>query len=204
MQDQGERLISWTNPGLDMCGRFDFTWDEEVPAISRMLNLVKEKYPGAELPKGEISPSAEFPVLIRGADKADIAFMRWGMPGRGRPIINARSETANRLPLFRDAFEARRGVILTTGFYEWSHDGAKTKYQFRLPGSGVTYLAALYDDAGRYVILTEAANASMIGIHDRMPVILGGGEVLPWLRDGGFAREVLCRPGPILDKRQAG
>jgi len=181
-----------------MCGRFDFTWDEEVPAIRRMLDLTKEKYPGTALPRGEISPSTEFPVLVRGADKADIALLRWGMPGRNRTVINARAETADRLPMFRENLEARRGVILSTGFYEWSRGGEKVKYLFRLPGSRTLYLAALYDEMGRYVILTEAANASLAGVHDRMPVILGGGEVLSWLRDPDFAREALDRPGPEL------
>jgi len=187
-----------------MCGRFDFTWDEEVPAIRRMLDLTKERYPGAVLPRGEIFPSTEFPVLVRGTDKADIALLRWGMPGRNGTVINARAETADRLPMFREDLKARRGVILSTGFYEWSRGGENVKYLFRLPESRTLYLAALYDEMGRYVILTEAANASLAGVHDRMPVILGGGEVLPWLRDGGFAREVLDRPGPELFKQRIG
>ena len=70
--------------------------------------------------------------------------------------------------MFRENLEARRGVILSTGFYEWSRGGEKVKYLFRLPGSRTLYLAALYDEMGRYVILTEAANASLAGVHDRM------------------------------------
>lgn len=190
--------------GSDMCGRFDFTWDEEMPAVRRMLDLVKEKYPGAVLPRGEIFPSAEFPVLVRGTDKADVALLRWGMPGRNGTAINARAETADRISLFRGDFEARRGAVLSTGFYEWNHAGEKIKYLFTLPERRPLYLAALYDAEGRYVILTEAANASLAGVHDRMPVILGGGEVLPWLRDPDFARQVLRRPGPALDKRRIG
>jgi putative SOS response-associated peptidase YedK len=35
-------------------------------------------------------------------------------------MINARAETVATMPAFRDAFKARRGLILATGFYEWA------------------------------------------------------------------------------------
>jgi putative SOS response-associated peptidase YedK len=35
------------------------------------------------------------------------------------PHINARAETVDKLPMFREAFAKRRCLIPATGFYEW-------------------------------------------------------------------------------------
>lgn len=56
------------------------------------------------------------------------------------------------------------------------------------------YLAGLWNDfAGerKCVILTTAANGSMEGIHDRMPVVLRREELEAWVWDSGRATEML-------------
>ena len=79
-------------------------------------------------------------------------------------------------------------VIPTTGFYEWGPDktGKKRKYRFNFPGEEkALYLAGIWNEfAGerKYVILTTEANASMEGIHDRMPVMLARDDAEKWVR----------------------
>lgn len=104
--------------------------------------------------------------------------------------------------MFRRSLAATRCVIPSSGFFEWSHSGPKTKYRFNLPGSGVLYMAGLYQDFGgerRFVILTTAANDSMIEVHNRMPVVLKGAERGAWLNSEESAAEILNaeRPGLV-------
>lgn len=147
-------------------------------------------------------------------------------------IINARAETASEKPMFRKSLAARRCVIPSAGFFEWglisgagsadndagagiAADAAmlgirqgkpkKQKYLFRLPGEKVLYMAGLYNiypEGPRFVILTTAANASMIDVHDRMPLILSKDLIEDWLFDDGRVPE-LIRRSPILEKAAA-
>ena len=59
----------------------------------------------------------------------DLGRLRWGLvPGRwaekasGRPLINARAETLQSQPAFRESFAERRCLIPADGFYEWLTD----------------------------------------------------------------------------------
>ena len=105
--------------------------------------------------------------------------------------------------MFRSCLPARRCVIPSTGFLEWSHDANKVKYRFNLPGTGVLYMAGLYDEFGgerRFVILTTAANFSMLDVHDRMPVVLDEDAKGKWLEDTQRAMKLLRRVPPELTK----
>lgn len=184
-----------------MCGRFDFSWDEEQPAVRRMLALMRERWPQKDPPRGEICPGTPFPVLIEGGVRADVALLNWGIPGQSGLVINARAETVAQKPLFRECLRSRRGAVPATGFYEWNQ--TREKIRFFAPARRVLYLAALYDTDGRYAIVTQAANASAAPVHGRMPVILQVGELLPWLGDETYAAEVLRRPGPPLERERA-
>lgn len=79
------------------------------------------------------SPRTARPVLVLREGKVVPAVMGWGFPGMqgGRNVINARAETAEERPMFRDGVAARRCVVPATGFYEWDAD--KRRYLFRMP-----------------------------------------------------------------------
>lgn len=97
-------------------------------------------------------------------------------------------------------------MIPSTGFFEWSHDANKVKYRFNLPGTGVLYMAGLYNEFQgecRFVILTAAANFSMQDVHDRMPVVLDTNGKSRWLEDTQSAMELLCHVPPELVKEPA-
>ena len=188
-----------------MCGRIQLSWDIDHAAIQRMSELLHQRFPNESVAGGEVFPSSILPLIIAGADRPDVALMRWGFPmhGSGKLIINARSETAAAKPMFAESLHERRCVLLTTGFYEWSHNGQNSKYLFLLPDTPVLYLAGLfrpYEEEQRFVILTTNANDDMHEIHDRMPVIIGQSEIRPWLNDNAQAAKMLNRQGPHLTK----
>jgi putative SOS response-associated peptidase YedK len=127
--------------------------------------------------------------------------MKWGFAGfSGKPIINARSETALQKPMFQQAMLERRCLIPASGYYEWQKSGAeKTKYRFYLSG-GPMYFAGCYrqdknSPLANFVILTRQAVGGVEAIHERMPVIISKRQVEAWLCEGlsavGYAMEGL-------------
>ena len=132
--------------------------------------------------------------------------MVWGFPAwKGtRPIINARSETAAEKKTFQADLEKRRCVIPSTGYFEWNKE--KEKFIFRRPDSAAVYLAGIWNDYGgeqRFCILTRAAEQSIAGIHDRMPVILKPNELDLWIYDRAAAELLMRRDPPTLEYETA-
>ena len=61
----------------------------------------------------------------------------------------------------------------------------------------------LIDGRYRFVILTRAANESMIETHDRMPVIATEQEVRSYLSDYASAMKIMSSAAPRLTREQA-
>ena len=90
-------------------------------------------------PRYNIAPTQPVPMIRQHPKEPvrEMSLMRWGLipswakdsSGAAR-MINARSETAAKLPAFRDAMKSRRCLIPADGFYEWKRDG-KIKQPFR-------------------------------------------------------------------------
>jgi putative SOS response-associated peptidase YedK len=130
--------------------------------------------------------------------------MRWGFPGypdparparKPRPLINARAETAGRLPTWRGPLKSGRCLVPAAGFYEWSREGGgpARKWRFRAADGGRLFLAGLYRDnpaaaEGQapllFAVMTASAGPAMAGIHDRMPVCVPRQQFGRWLGDG--------------------
>lgn len=183
-----------------MCGRYCLYDDgnEELRAIFDRTE--------GNFKMGEVFPTDKAPVLIQQSGSVKPQAVVWGFPGfQGKGvIINARAETVMEKPMFRNSIQAKRCVIPSSGFFEWSHDGKKTKYQFNLPGSSVLYMAGLYqdyEDGRRFVILTEPANESMAAVHSRMPLVIPNNSLSVWLGSIGSAANLLQAPGPELVKK---
>lgn len=184
-----------------MCGRYtlaDGPTDEEFTWICEMIRKNNSEAP---IPTGEVAPSLRAPVLT---SPNTPALLTWGYPGiRGKGLlINARAETAENKPTFRQSVARRRCAVPCTGFFEW--DKSKHKYLFTLPSQPLFYLAGLYElfsGEPRFVILTTAANNSICDIHDRMPVILDGNKRERWLGDSTAASRILHGESPMLERR---
>lgn len=186
-----------------MCGRFLLSVDVEelleryravkgwsVPAGSdELYGLERASF----LPPAtrEIFPTNTVPIVTAGAPRR-LEQMYWGFtpPYAKGPIINARSETADIKPMFREALSIRRCIVPADAFFEWKKEGGrKLKMIIRNKERSILSLAGLYGEfpskegAPRlaFAILTTVPNPQMAEIHDRMPVILPEEAEVVWL-----------------------
>ena len=181
-----------------MCGRYQFT-AEQSTEILRIIQEVSRKYGADAWRPGELRPTDRAPVLVSEDQHIVPALYIWGFPMPGRPVINARAETAEEKPMFRDSIASSRCVVPSTGFFEW--DKEKRKHLFTLPGEDVLYMAGLYSVRGGkpcFCILTTGANESMREVHDRMPLVLTREQLSPWLTQEDAARSILRQRPPQL------
>ena len=184
-----------------MCGRFTLMTDEEYQDIADILRQIEQQQ-GEPIPRCDIYPTMFSPILFSENGPPQVRLLRWGYPGfQGKkPLINARAETAEIKPLFRESLKNGRCVVPSCGFYEWGRE--KQRYRFRIRETTGTYMAGLtriYNGEKRYVILTTAANESVQAIHHRMPVILRREEIHDWLTDPEQTLAFLLRVPPLLE-----
>ena len=182
-----------------MCGRY-FWKDEAEDAFLEdfpdLAGVVRR------LRAGDYTPGMSAAAIAAESGSGVRAeLLLWGFPGfdKGRLLINARSESVKDRPTFADSFAGRRCALPAAGFYEW--DKKKEKVIFTLPDRQILYLAGIYRPYGaenRFVVLTREANASMEPVHDRMPLILSGEEVVPWVSDAAKAGDILTKELPML------
>ncbi|MGI6084103.1 MAG: SOS response-associated peptidase [Acetivibrionales bacterium] len=194
-----------------MCGRF-YVPEEDIDDFAGLVNKIEK-----ELLKkaGEIFPGNYAPVITpkhtSNSNTNNVHAIKWGFPGfKGKPVINARSETVRNKPMFMLPFLKRRCLIPARGFYEWKsteNSQKRIKHIISLFDSGMMYLAGIYwffkDREGSrtpcFVILTTQANEDIKEIHDRMPVIIKDKDKDAWLSENSDINtiETLLKP---LDK----
>ena len=192
-----------------MCGRY-YVDDDTAREIEKLVRQVDEKMRGkaeacrVEIATKDIHPTEIVPILTSSESGLECRWQKWGFPGfqKGKVIFNARSESAMKKPMFRDAVLHRRAVIPAAWFYEW--DRNKQKHTFSRRDGDALFMAGCYrkyEDGDRFVILTTEANASMEPVHDRMPLILERAEVVDWLFEDDTAEELLRKISPLLERR---
>ena len=183
-----------------MCARYRV--DIDIETIKEIFAEIERRYPGVVMSTGEIFPTNIVPVITPdGPAPAKWGFKRFD--GKGN-IINARAETAEEKPSFRNAFKRQRCVVPAAGFFEWTKDKQKIKCLFELPDEQLLYMAGLYEYFENdlcMVVLTHPANESVLGVHERMPVILTGDQLALWLNETDEARRIIEMTSPPLVKR---
>jgi putative SOS response-associated peptidase YedK len=186
-----------------MCGRFTLT-DPDPLRLRRRFNL-SESVEVDERPRFNIAPTDPVLAIRENGGGRSVGRLRWGlMPGRWaeghRSLINARAETIERQPAFRESFRERRCLIPADGFYEWRTDenGKQPVWISRADGELYAFAgvwAAVPGRSGRPVhscaIVTCEPNGLMRPIHDRMPVILAPEAEPAWLSADARSRELL-------------
>lgn len=192
-----------------MCGRFTnkLTWAE----IVALYKLAMQAPPHNMPPRYNICPTDPVDVVTEHDGRRDFVRMRWGLIPRwwNKPLkeakiatFNARAETVETKPFFRDAFKRTRCLIPVSGYFEWqtTPTGKQPWYFTARDGSPTLTIAGLWDQwrdraTGETIksctmIITEP-NAFVAEVHDPMPVLLGEKDFAAWLNGSagvGFLR----------------
>jgi putative SOS response-associated peptidase YedK len=164
-------------------------------------------------PRYNVCPTDPIDVVTEQDGKRDFVRMRWGLVPRwwSKPLkelraatFNARAETVETKPFFRDAFKRTRCLIPMSGYYEWQNmpSGKQPWYFTAHEGSTLT-AAGLWDEwknretgepmRSCAMIITEP-NGFAAQIHDRMPAFLTEAQFAPWL--SGEAGAGILKPAP--------
>ncbi len=185
-----------------MCGRY-YVDDETAREIEKLVRQVDEKLHSG---KKDIHPTEKALIIKAGQDAPVAEQMNWGFPnyiGKG-VIFNAKCETVKEKRMFADSVGSRRLVIPARGFYEW--DKHKDKVTFKDPDDKILYMVGIwkpYEEGGRFVILTTAANASVLKTHERMPLILDENEVSYWIMDSNSVDDLIHKvPRTLLSIKE--
>jgi putative SOS response-associated peptidase YedK len=180
-----------------VCGRY---------RLSRRKQLVEKYFDSAGEddwnPRYKVAPTQPVPIIRQNPKVArrELSLVRWGLlpswskdSSAAAGMINARAETAETKPAFRDALRFRRCLIPADGFYEWKRLGKeKQPYCFEVNEGVLFAFAGIWEkwkDAGGKLletcsILTTNPNAVTSAVHDRMPVILNPENYDVWLDPG--------------------
>jgi putative SOS response-associated peptidase YedK len=204
-----------------MCGRYassrkpeDLAEEFEIDQAS-----VKETVTEPLAPDFNVAPTKEVYAVVErprdaGGDgeeaERQLRTLRWGLvpfwakdPKIGNRMINARMETVDEKPAFRQAFAKRRCLLPADGYFEWypteqkGKSGKPLKQPFYIhPADGsVMAMAGLYeiwkdptreeDDPKRFLwtctVLTTTAEDVAGQIHDRMPLLVEKERYEAWL-----------------------
>jgi putative SOS response-associated peptidase YedK len=180
-----------------MCGRFTLTWDE-WRRVADTLSIDDEGDAASSYrPRFNIAPTDQHFIITSEFERRKAQRARWGLINRwasdntrASQCINAKAETLEERASFREAFQQRRCVVPSDGFFEWV--GLKSKRQplwIHPRGDGLMLFAGLYESwyparnqpEVTFTILTCAAKATVAAIHNRMPVILDEGGAEDWM-----------------------
>jgi putative SOS response-associated peptidase YedK len=203
-----------------VCGRFGLFVTPEV--LEEYFSL-PDLGAGAPSPRYNLTPGQAVAAVRDHDGRRQLATLQWGLvpfwakeASIGRRLINARLDGVAAKPAFREAWQRRRCLIPASGFYEWSEprDGRKRPYFIRPRVEPLLALAGLWErwrtPAGEQletcVIVTTDANAQLVDIHDRMPLLIPRDAQALWLDPKSSFDDVqkLAERPSTLDARPVG
>jgi putative SOS response-associated peptidase YedK len=192
-----------------MCGRYTLT--AEPAAIQQAFDLTT--LPSELAPRYNIAPTQPVPIITSDNPHA-LTIVQWGLvpswskdPSVASKLINARAETLDEKPSFKQAFKRRRCLIPADGFFEWRSDNGKKRPQFIYVGEREVFaFAGLWDTwhspdgsvLQSCTIITTEPNDLIRTLHHRMAVILNQADYRTWLAPDaeGVALKALLQPYP--------
>jgi putative SOS response-associated peptidase YedK len=175
-----------------MCGRFVITSSPE--ALRRLFGYQEQP----NLPaRYNIAPTQPVPVVLAERGGRKFMLMRWGFlpawakdPKKFGLVINARSESVQEKPAFKNAIRRRRCLIPADGYYEWHDVGARKRPLFVYPAKGgpigfaalwETWIGPNGEEVDTVAIVTTAASVDLASFHPRMPATIAPDAFELWL-----------------------
>ncbi len=177
-----------------MCGRFALSANagniEKLMPELRINTEIISRY--------NIAPSQNIYAIINN-EQTELTELQWGLipswakdESIGNKIINARRETLNEKPAFKQLIKRKRCLIPASGYYEWRKEGRggnKQPYFIKVKNEGLITIAGLWDEwlspTGDIVrtaaLITRPALNTIEFIHDRMPAIINNYFRKQWL-----------------------
>ena len=172
-----------------MCTRY--TVKDVAPKLKERFGIDIDPLPIGD--KGyNLAPTDAAPTIL---DRADHRFtlLEWGFglptdTGAMKPVVNARMETADSKPLFRDSFFEQHCLVPAGGYFEWEKQGA-ARMPWRITrNDGEPFaFAGIWRKEKRakstlvFTVLTAPAHPDLAWLHDRMPIILPPNYERDWL-----------------------
>jgi putative SOS response-associated peptidase YedK len=175
-----------------MCGRFVIT--SPPAALRQVFGYVEQpNFP----PRYNIAPTQPVPVVILENGGRHFHLMRWGLvpawvkePRKFTLLFNARSETVQEKPAFKNAIKRRRCLVPADGYYEWQDDGGRKRPYFihrrdgrpvGFAGLAETWMGPNGEEVDSVAIVTAPASADLAALHHRVPVTIAPGDFERWL-----------------------
>ena len=194
-----------------MCGRITLRRPERV-----RLERLDTRPLFESLPRHNIAPTQKLWAITESNEERSLSLLQWGLiPSWSKKptgFINARAETLEAKPSFREAFERRRCLIPADGFYEWEKLGkGKQPHFFQMKNGAPFFFAGIWDEwrvngsaITTCAIITTTPNKLLATIHDRMPVIVPSDGVDSWLRSNSKLPELRELLSPFSDSEMEG
>lgn len=186
-----------------MCAKCDILDEDEIAEVIRQIEagLPIELLANPHDARHQAHPKSKAPLIVptfdTGAKERVLApgsltarVLTWGFEESWKPgvVFNTRIESAGK-PTWRDSMEHRRCVIPVSAFFETHREETclspstgkpvKRSYEFRVPGHDVTLIGCIWKGE-RFSMVTAEANADMMPIHPRMPLVMRPEELSLW------------------------
>ena len=177
-------------------------------------------------PRLNLAPTQDAVVAVQASGDVRLEEMRWGMippwardKSIGAKLANARAETIDEKPSFRQPFRRQRCLLPVDGYYEWeSRPSGKQPVYYSMRDGDLFCLAGLWETwttpeqtdepelpgLGQaqaetlctFTVITTTPNRLAKRVHDRMPVIVHPADYGNWLSPESKAADLkrLLRP----------
>ena len=163
-----------------MCGRFSLASNLEE-LNNEFSSEMSSNFPA----KYNISPGQNSIVISLMKNNFYINQIQWGfkIPKLGKLVINARSETINDKPLFKNLLRQNRCLIPANSWFEWNKE--KKPYLIKHRKKDIIAFAGLHrvekNQERSFIIITAEAEKKLKQIHKRTPLVINKENFFSWL-----------------------
>ena len=185
-------------------------------------------------PRLNLAPTQNALVAVHEPGGIRLESMRWGLippwardKSIGAKLANARAETIDEKPSFRQPFRRRRCLLPVDGYYEWeSRPSGKQPVYYSMRDGDLFCLAGLWETwttpeqtdepelpgLGQaqaetlctFTVITTTPNRLAKRVHDRMPVIVHPADYDRWLSAESQAADLKQLLQPFDDEPMRG